>query len=531
MALSEKNNSKAYLVGGGISSLAAAVYLINDGDFRGENIKIFEQSKKIGGSLDSQDLSSGDGYVMRGVRMFEEKAFTCVFDLMSQIPSLTMPGKTIREEFVDFNQKNRSYSKSRLLKNGKAIDARPLGLKLKDRFKIFSLLLKRESSLNDLEIQDHFTPAFFKSNFWYEFCTVFAFQPWHSLIEFRRYFIRFIQSFPNIDTVEGIEIAPYNQYEFLVLPIVDWLEEHGVEFVLGTEVVNLDFDSDKGEEKVSKIYFKKGEMVGRVLVEEDDYVFVTLGSIVTNSSFGSMTRVPILNYDKDKSPAWTFWENISKNRPEFGKPSVFNSDVNKSKWTSFTITFRDSIFFELIGKFINKKVTTYGGLNLVDSNWFMSIVLTYKPYFINQPKEINLCWGMGLSPDKEGNFVKKKMTECTGEEILTELIYHLGFEEYLEEILKSAICIPCMTPYVTSHFLPRRAGDRPLVIPVGYANLAFLGQYCEIPKDVVFTVEYAVRSAQTAVFGLLGLKKETVPIYNGFLNIRVLLSALRTLFR
>lgn len=66
MALSEKNNSKAYLVGGGISSLAAAVYLINDGDFRGENIKIFEQSKKIGGSLDSQDLSSGDGYVMRG---------------------------------------------------------------------------------------------------------------------------------------------------------------------------------------------------------------------------------------------------------------------------------------------------------------------------------------------------------------------------------------------------------------------------------------------------------------------------------
>ena len=108
--------SKIYIVGGGIASLSAAVYLIIDGKVDGKNVKIFDASKKIGGSLDAQNLDSSEGYVMRGVRMFEEEAFACTFDLMSQIPSLDIPGKTLREEFLEFNKVNKSYSKSRLLK-------------------------------------------------------------------------------------------------------------------------------------------------------------------------------------------------------------------------------------------------------------------------------------------------------------------------------------------------------------------------------------------------------------------------------
>ncbi len=522
--------SKAYLVGGGIASLSAAVYLINDGKFKGENITIFDELKRVGGSLYSQDLSSSDGYVMRGIRMFEEETFTCTFDLMSQIPSLSVPGKTIREEFLDFNKKNKSCSKSRLIKDGKAIDSKPLKLNIKDRFSLISLLLQKELSLENTKIEEYFTPSFFKSNFWYEFCTVFAFQPWHSLIEFRRYFGRFIQSFPTIDTLENIEIAPYNQYEFLVLPVVDWLKKQGVKFETNTKITNLGFKSRENKKAVSSIYYDKNGDQGEILVDKNDYVFVTLGSIVANSSLGSMTEVPILNR-KNKSSAWTLWENISKDNPEFGKPSVFNSHIDKSKWTSFTITFRDPTFFNLIEKYIHKKVTTYGGLNLIDSNWFMSIVISYNPYFINQSKDITLCWGYGLFSDKKGNFIKKKMSECTGEEILTELIYHLGFEKDMEIILKNSVCIPSMTPYVMSVFLPRKIDDRPPVIPKNTSNLAFLGQYCEIPKDVVFTVEYSVRSAQIAVFSLLKLDEKASPIYNGTHNIKVLYNALKTIFR
>jgi myosin-crossreactive antigen len=62
------------------------------------------------------------------------------------------------------------------------------------------------------------------------------------------------------------------------------------------------------------------------------------------------------------------------------------------------------------------------------------------------------------------------------------------------------ICIPFMLPFITSQFLLRGKADRPAVVPKGSVILAFIGQYCEMPEDVVFTVEYSIRSAQMAVF-------------------------------
>ncbi len=91
------------------------------------------------------------------------------------------------------------------------------------------------------------------------------------------------------------------------------------------------------------------------------------------------------------------------------------------------------------------------------------------------------------------------------------------------------IC-PCMMPFITSQFMPRVKGDRPLVRPIGTTNIAFIGQYCELPDDVVFTVEYSVRSAQTAVYSLLNLDKEVSPLYKGQHDISVLLRAMETMF-
>jgi oleate hydratase len=58
-------------------------------------------------------------------------------------------------------------------------------------------------------------------------------------------------------------------------------------------------------------------------------------------------------------------------------------------------------------------------------------------------------------------------------------------------------------PYITSMFMPRRPGDRPLPVPPGSKNFAFISQFVEIPDDAVFTVEYSVRAAQIAVYQLL----------------------------
>jgi oleate hydratase len=179
------------------------------------------------------------------------------------------------------------------------------------------------------------------------------------------------------------------------------------------------------------------------------------------------------------------------------------------------ITFRDKTFIDLIADFSKNKPGTGGLITIKDSNWLLSFAIAPQPYFKNQPKNIHLLWGYGLYPDKKGNYINKKMLECSGEEILRELCIHLGFKKYLSGILKSADCIPCMMSYITSQFMPRMISDRPRVIPEGTKNFAFIGQFCEIPDEIVFTVEQSVRSAMIAVYGLLGIKKNIPHIYRG----------------
>lgn len=45
-------NTKAFLIGGGIGSLAAAAFMVRDGGVSGSNITIFEAAPVLGGSLD-----------------------------------------------------------------------------------------------------------------------------------------------------------------------------------------------------------------------------------------------------------------------------------------------------------------------------------------------------------------------------------------------------------------------------------------------------------------------------------------------
>jgi oleate hydratase len=203
--------------------------------------------------------------------------------------------------------------------------------------------------------------------------------------------------------------------------------------------------------------------------------------------------------------------------------------VAESKWMSFTVTMRDPMCFDLMRQFTGNVAGTGGIVTLVDSNWLMSVVLAHQPHFIGQPDDVKVFWGYGLFVDQVGNFVRKTMAECTGREILLELLGHLRFNEHATPILSTSNCIPCMMPFITSQFMPRVKGDRPLVIPDGTTNMAFIGQYCEMPDDVVFTVEYSVRSAQTAVYGVLGTDKAVSPIYKGEHDIGVLLGSAKAM--
>ena len=305
-----------------------------------------------------------------------------------------------------------------------------------------------------------------------------------------------------------------------------------------TEVTTLSF-SPVSTITVSEIHLAstKTRATGLIHVEPHDIVFITLGSMTASSSLGTNTTAPsplptVSSALSAPDGAWHLWSQLANptvnpHFSHFGNPSNFYSRPEESNWLSFTVTLKTPEFFERLEKWSGNAAGTGALVTFKDSAWLMSIVVPHQPHFLNQEEGTQVFWGYGLFPSHVGDFVAKPMVECTGQEILTELLGHLQFP--LSPILENSLTIPCMMPYITSQFLTRKHGDRPDVIPKGSTNLALLGQFVEIPKGTVFTVEYSVRSAQLAVHELMQTKEKPKDIYMGEHSVKVLVEALRML--
>ena len=287
------NQTKAYLVGGGLASLASAAYLIKDGGLMGQNITLYEESEAVGGSLDAADIEAGNGYLMRGYRMLESRVYSCLFDLLSSIPSLNNPDVSVMDEFKAFNDRIKIDATSRLIEEGKVVEPFPFNLCLKDRFRVLWLLTRAEDDLRDMAIEDYFSPSFFTSNFWLQFCTTFSFQPWHSLVELKRYILRFYHVSPQLSSMACVRLNPCNEYESIVLPLERWLRDQGVRFEFSVQVVDLGFVEVDGIKSVQKLHCMRGTSPFLKEVREKDLVFATLGSMTANSSTGSMDAAPV----------------------------------------------------------------------------------------------------------------------------------------------------------------------------------------------------------------------------------------------
>jgi oleate hydratase len=513
------------LVGGGIAALSAAAFLIRDGDVPGHLITIIEETDRLGGSLDGAG-SAESGYVLRGGRMLESK-YLCTFELFDSIPALDGT-RSVTQEIYAWNETLHTNSKARLMRDGVRETAPAFGLSERQILTIERLVLEPEALLGRSTIVEQFDPEFFRTDFWFMWCTTFAFQPWHSAVEFKRYLERFVHLVGGFNRLQGIMRTEYNQYDSFVRPLQKWLEAEGVVFRLGTRVVDLGMREPDGKKMVATVVCEQGGQRESIPVAEDDLVFVTLGSMTEGSSLGGMDKVaPLLG--KAAGGAWKLWERLAAGRPEFGHPEVFTDHIAQSKWVSFTLTLHDPTLLKILLDRTGNVPGEGGLISFPESPWLASIVVPHQPHFIGQPADTAVIWGYGLSVEAPGEFVPKPMQACTGREILTELLGQLRITTEAPRITATATCIPCMMPFITSQFLARGARDRPEVVPEGWGNLAFIGQYCELPRDVVFTVEYSIRSAQVAVGKLLGLKRQPPAVYRGEFSPRVLLRAFRAL--
>lgn len=524
------DEKSAYLVGSGLASLAAAAFLIRDGQMKGDHIHIFEELDIAGGGLDGIH-DDGRGFVIRGGREMENH-FECLWDLFRSVPSLETEDASVLDEFYWLNKEDPNYSLERSIMN-RGESAHTDGkftLSEEASMEIVKLIMTPEEELEDMMITDVFSKDFFDSNFWLYWQTMFAFEPWHSAIEMRRYLARFIHHIGGLPDFSALKFTKYNQYESLTMPLLSYLNDYGVDFQYNTTVTNVEF-AISPDQKVAKKIFLHQDGKDRVIdLTENDLVFITNGSNTESSTLGDNTTIPALNTSMGGS--WTLWQNIANQDPAFGNPKKFYGDIDKSYWESATVTTLDDKIPPYIEKICKRdpfsgKVVTGGIVTVKDSNWLMSFTLNRQPHFKHQPKNQLVVWVYSLYCDVPGNFIKKPMSECTGIEITEEWLYHMGVpvEEIPEMAANSANCVPCKMPYVTAYFMPRAEGDRPNVVPVGCVNAAFMGNFAETPRDTVFTTEYSVRTAMEAVYTLLDIDRGVPEVFGSVYDVRVLLDS------
>lgn len=528
----ETKNMQAYFIGGGLASLAGAAYLIRDCGVNGEDIHILESMDILGGSNDgSGDIKNG--FVCRGGRMLNEETYENFWELFKTIPSLDMEGMSVTEEILNFDHLHPTHAQARLIdKDGNILDVKSMGFNNNDRLYLGKLMITPEDTLDDMTIEEWFeeTPHFFETNFWYMWQTTFAFQKWSSLFEFKRYMERMIFEFSRIETLEGVTRTPYNQYESVILPLKTYLEGFNVDFSIKATVTDIDFLDDDSI-TATAIHINKDNKEEIIELNENDICIMTNGCMTDCATLGDLkTPAPFRPENPISAELWSKVaakkEGLGDAKPFFGKPEETN-------WESFTVTCKGNKLLKMIEKFSGNIPGSGALMTFKDSNWLMSIVVAAQPHFKSQPLDTTIFWGYGLYTNNEGDYIKKPMRDCTGEEMLIELLHHLHFEDKQEEIMKDVInVIPCMMPYVDAQFQPRKMTDRPNVVPEGSTNFAMISQFVEIPEDMVFTEEYSVRAARMAVYKLMGYTdKDICPVTQYKKNPKVLTEALKTTFR
>lgn len=525
-------NKEVYFVGGGLASMAGAAYLIRDCQMPGEQIHIIEGMHILGGSNDG----AGDvqnGFVCRGGRMLNEETYENFWELFSSIPSLDMPQMSVTQEILNFDHLHPTHAQARLVdKEGNILDVTSMGFNTDDRLALGKLMVTPEENLDDLTIEEWFadTPHFFETNFWYMWQTTFAFQKWSSLFEFKRYMERMIFEFPRIETLEGVTRTPYNQYESVILPLKTFLDEQGVDFSINATVKDIDFAKGEGI-TATAIHLEHNGVEDIIHLNKGDLCIMTNACMTDCATLGDMTTAP--QYNPSNPISGDLWAKIADKKPGLGNPEPFFSKPEETNWESFTVTCKGNKLLKLIEQFSGNIPGSGALMTFKDSNWLMSIVVAAQPHFKNQSMDTTIFWGYGLYTDKIGDYVHKPMRECTGEELLIELLHHLHFEDQLDDIMETVVnVIPCMMPYVDAQFQPRKMTDRPQVVPAGSTNFAMISQFVEIPEDMVFTEEYSVRAARIAVYSLMNYTdKKICPVTPYKKNPKVLKTALKTSYR
>ena len=246
-------NKQAYIIGSGLAGLAAACFLVRDGRMPGEKIHILERDPRAGGGCDGWDYP-GLGYTMRGGREMDNH-FEVMWDLFRDIPSIEDPSVSVLDYYYWLNKRDPNYSLCRATQD-RGQDAHTdnkFNLSDKACMEIMNLFFTPEEELQDKVITEYFSDEVLNSNFWLYWRTMFAFENWHSALEMKRYVTRFVHHLGGLPDFSALRFTRYNQYESMILPMVNYLESHGVDFQFNTHVTDVRFSCDDAKDDDRKL--------------------------------------------------------------------------------------------------------------------------------------------------------------------------------------------------------------------------------------------------------------------------------------
>ena len=527
----------AYIIGTGLAGLTAAFYLVRDGQMPGNHIHLLEKLELAGGSCDGyKDVHKG--FYMRGGREMDNH-FEIMWDVFRDVPSIETPNVSVLDEYYWLNKHDPNYSLCRATVN-KGEDAHTDKLFKLDKdsaMALSQLFITPEVYLEDKKISDVLPESFWETNFWLYWQTMFAFQKWSSALEMKRYLCRYVHHIDGLPDFSALRFTKYNQYESMILPLIEYLKKHDVDVQFGMDVKNVVIEEVDGKKTAKELIYIKDNEEHSIPLTADDLVFITNGCCTDTSSYGDQTHAPDLSgIVNGQGESWDLWKNIAKqaNHDEYGHPDVFCSNTEATNWMSATVETSNEDIIQHIMNICKRdprtgKVTTGGIVTVKDSvnNWFLSWTINRQPQFRSQNKDTVLVWLYALHTDTEGNYIKKAMRDCTGEEICQEWLYHIGMDESKIKDYSENACntTTCFMPYINAFFQPRKNVDRPKVVPEGAVNFAFIGQFAETPRDTIFTTEYSMRTGMESVYTLLNVDRGVPEVWGSQYDIRELLRA------
>ena len=527
----------AYIIGTGLAGLTAAFYLVRDGQMPGNHIHLLEKLELAGGSCDGyKDVHKG--FYMRGGREMDNH-FEIMWDVFRDVPSIETPNVSVLDEYYWLNKHDPNYSLCRATVN-KGEDAHTDKLFKLDKdsaMALSQLFITPEVNLEDKKISDVLPESFWETNFWLYWQTMFAFQKWSSALEMKRYLCRYVHHIDGLPDFSALRFTKYNQYESMILPLIEYLKKHDVDVQFGMDVKNVIIEDVDGKKTAKELIYVKDNKEQSIPLTANDLVFITNGCCTDTSSYGDQTHAPDLSHIVNgQGESWDLWKNIAKQakHDEYGHPDVFCSDTEATNWMSATIETSNENIIQHIMNICKRdpragKVTTGGIVTVKDSvnNWFLSWTINRQPQFRSQNKDTVLVWLYALHTDTEGNYIKKAMRDCTGEEICQEWLYHIGMDESKIKDYSENACntTTCFMPYINAFFQPRKNVDRPKVVPEGAVNFAFIGQFAETPRDTIFTTEYSMRTGMESVYTLLNVDRGVPEVWGSQYDIRELLRA------